>query len=45
MARIRSHVELDTVGKGQEFIFDTEVYPEALGWFATFAHEQMWRSC
>ena len=29
-----SHVELDTVGKGQEFVFDTDVYPEALGWFA-----------
>lgn len=29
-----SHVELDTVGKGQEFVFDADVYPEALGWFA-----------
>lgn len=28
-------VELRTVGRGQEFIFDTGVYPEALDWLAS----------
>ncbi len=30
-----SHVELDTVGRGQEFVFDADVYPEALEWLAS----------
>jgi hypothetical protein len=28
------YVDLDTVGRGQEFVFDTAVYPEAINWFA-----------
>ncbi len=30
-----THVELDTVGRGQEFVFDADVYPEALAWFGS----------
>lgn len=30
-----SQVELDTVGKGQELIFDAGTYPEALTWFTS----------
>jgi hypothetical protein len=34
--RVReTHVELDTVGRGQEFVFDADVYPEALTWFGS----------
>ena len=28
-----THMRLSTVGRGQEFVLDADVYPEALAWF------------
>lgn len=33
-----SHVELDTVGKGQEFVFDTQVYSGSVGLVRSNVH-------
>jgi len=38
--RCGDHVLLRSVGRGQEFVFDTEYYPEALAWVSELIRTQ-----